>query len=46
MPKKITQDLLELTVTEKGYRRALFATVKAGGGGGSSSVASSCCCSN
>jgi hypothetical protein len=42
-------ELLDLTVTEKGYGNALFAdNVETGGGGGSSSsctLSSSLCCS-
>lgn len=44
-----SDDLLDLTVTEKGYGNALFAdTTETGGGGGSSSsctASSSLCCS-
>ena len=39
---KLTAELLDLVVHEKGYRLALYAAT--GNDGGSSSVGSSCCC--
>lgn len=49
MTREQTDDLLDLTVTEKGFGNALLAdNVETGGGGGSSSsctASSSLCCS-
>jgi hypothetical protein len=38
VPTKLTEELYEITVIEKGYRNALFARPKPGGG------CSACCC--
>jgi hypothetical protein len=44
---ELEEELLELRVTEKGYRNALYASHEPGGGGSSSSTGSSssltCC---
>jgi hypothetical protein len=44
---ELAEELLELRVTEKGYRNALYANHEPGGGGSSSSTGSSssltCC---
>ncbi len=44
---KLSEELLDLTVREKGYRHALYASTAPGAGGGSSCTGSSssltCC---
>jgi hypothetical protein len=43
MFKELTEELLDLTVVEKGYRNALYAANDAGGGGPRCSSSTSTC---
>jgi hypothetical protein len=42
--KDLTDELLDLTVVEKGFGSALYGRVVHSGGGGSSASSSACCC--
>ena len=43
MFKELTEELLDLTVVEKGYRNALYAANDSGGGGPRCSASTSTC---